>query len=49
VYCFTYEREWIKYENVVSNIFDHLFTIISDFELEVFEEPTGDDFRNLSR
>ncbi|MFQ3174732.1 MAG: miniconductance mechanosensitive channel [Flavobacterium sp.] len=49
IYCFTSEREWVKYESVVSNIFDHLFTIISDFELEVFEEPTGNDFRNLIR
>jgi miniconductance mechanosensitive channel len=49
IYCFTYEREWVKYESVVSNIFDHLFTIISEFELEVFEEPTGNDFRSFIR
>jgi miniconductance mechanosensitive channel len=49
IYCFTYEREWVKYESVVSNIFDHLFTIISEFELEVFEEPTGNDFRSFVR
>jgi miniconductance mechanosensitive channel len=49
VYCFSSEREWVKYESVVSNIFDHLFTIISEFELEVFEEPTGNDFRSFVR
>jgi miniconductance mechanosensitive channel len=49
IYCFTYEREWVKYESVVSNLFDHLFTIISEFELEVFEEPTGNDFRSFIR
>lgn len=49
IYCFTSEREWLKYESVVSNIFDHLYTIISDFQLEVFEEPTGNDFRNFVR
>jgi miniconductance mechanosensitive channel len=27
--------------------FDHLLTITSQFKLEVFEEPTGKDFRNL--
>lgn len=49
IYCFSSEREWIKYENIVSDIFDHLFTITSEFELEVFEEPTGNDFRSLLR
>jgi miniconductance mechanosensitive channel len=47
IYCFSSEKEWLKYETIISDIFDHLFTITSEFELEVFEEPTGNDFRNL--
>ena len=47
IYCFTFEKEWEKYEVVKSDIFDHLLTITSQFKLEVFEEPTGKDFRNL--
>lgn len=49
IYCFSSEREWVKYERIVSDIFDHLYTITSEFELEVFEEPTGNDFRSLIR
>lgn len=49
IYCFSAEKEWLKYENIISDIFDHLFTITSEFELEVFEEPTGKDFRNINR
>jgi miniconductance mechanosensitive channel len=49
IYCFSSEREWVKYENIISDIFDHLFTITSEFGLEVFEEPTGNDFRNFSK
>lgn len=49
IYCFSSEREWIKYENIVSDILDHLFTITSEFGLEVFEEPTGNDFRKFIR
>ena len=49
IYCFSSEKEWLKYENIISDIFDHLFTITSEFELEVFEEPTGNDFRNMNK
>ncbi|RTY88752.1 mechanosensitive ion channel family protein [Flavobacterium sp. RSP15] len=49
IYCFSAEKEWLKYETIISDIFDHLFTITSEFELEVFEEPTGNDFRNFNR
>jgi miniconductance mechanosensitive channel len=47
IYCFTHEKEWEKYEVVKSDIFDHLLTITAQFKLEVFEEPTGRDFRSL--
>ena len=49
IYCFSSEKEWLQYENIISDIFDHLLTITSEFELEVFEEPTGNDFRNITR
>lgn len=49
IYCFSSEREWVKYENIVSDILDHLFTTTSEFGLEVFEEPTGNDFRKFIR
>ena len=48
IYCFTYEQEWVEYEQIKSDIFDHLLTITSQFKLEVFEEPTGKDFRSLA-
>ncbi|WP_016989730.1 mechanosensitive ion channel family protein [Flavobacterium sp. ACAM 123] len=47
IYCFTYEKEWEKYEVITSDIFDHLLTIMSQFQLEIFQEPTGGDFRSL--
>jgi miniconductance mechanosensitive channel len=47
IYCFTYEKTWEKYEGITSDIFDHLLTIMSQFQLEIFEEPTGKDFRSL--
>jgi len=47
IYCFSTEKQWVHYERIVSDIFDHLLTVISEFELEVFEEPTGNDFAKL--
>ena len=47
VYTFTRTTKWIEYENVQSDIFDHLLALIPEFELRVFQVPTGDDFRRL--
>jgi miniconductance mechanosensitive channel len=48
VYCFTKTIEWIPYENIQSDIFDHLLATASLFELEVFQNPSGSDFTQLS-
>lgn len=47
IYCFSSEKDWLKYENIISDIFDHLLTITSEFELEVFEEFTGNKYAQL--
>ena len=30
---------------IQSNIFDHLLAILSEFDLKVFQNPTGNDFK----
>lgn len=47
IYAFSKNKEWVMYENVMSDIFDHLFAIIPSFDLEVFQSPTGSDFVKL--
>lgn len=47
VYCFTKDVRWIYHEKVAADIFDHLLTVASEFELEIFEEPSGADFAKL--
>lgn len=49
IYCFSSEKDWLKYENIISDIFDHLLTITSEFELEVFEEFTGNKYAHLQK
>jgi len=48
VYCFTNTIEWIPYENIQSDIFDHLLAAARLFELEVFQSPSGSDFGRIS-
>jgi miniconductance mechanosensitive channel len=48
IYAFTNDVRWAIYEEVQADIFDHLFAAASEFELRVFQNPTGHDFRNLA-
>ncbi|MFD1552141.1 mechanosensitive ion channel family protein [Putridiphycobacter roseus] len=46
IYCFSKNKEWEVYEEIVADIFDHLFATTKYFELSVFERPTGKSFSN---
>jgi miniconductance mechanosensitive channel len=48
IYCFSKEYEWKKYELVQADIFDHILAVISEFDLRVFQNPSGDDFRAIT-
>ncbi len=48
IYVFSKDQEWSKYESLQADIFDHVLASIPYFELRVFQNPTGDDFRYLS-
>ena len=48
VYAFSKEIAWEKYEAIQSDIFDHILAVVHQFELEIFQNPTGTDFRSLS-
>ena len=41
VYCFSNNIEWVEYEGIQADIFDHLLSSISNFDLEIFQNPTG--------
>lgn len=47
IYAFTNDIRWDVYESIQSDIFDHLFAVAPEFELRVFQNPSGNDFRNL--
>jgi miniconductance mechanosensitive channel len=48
LYFFTNTTNWILYESVQADVFDHVLAIIPEFDLNVFQDPTGTDFCNLA-
>ena len=49
IYVFTNDTDWIRYESIQSDIFDHLMAIVSEFDLKVFQNPSGNDFKSIVR
>jgi len=45
VYAFSKAKIWVEYENIMADIFDHLIASVSFFELEIFELPSGGDYK----
>ncbi len=41
IYAFISNKEWKSYENIVSDIFDHLLASLKTFDLELFEFPSN--------
>ena len=40
IYAFITDKEWKNYENIVSDLFDHLLASLESFDLELFELPS---------
>ncbi|HRZ43420.1 MAG TPA: mechanosensitive ion channel, partial [Bacteroidales bacterium] len=43
VYAFSRIKEWEYYERLQSDLFDHIISIIPEFDLRIFQEPSGRD------
>lgn len=49
LYTFTKTHDWVEYELIMADIFDHLLAAVPFFDLEVFEQPAGSDMRKLAQ
>ena len=49
IYVFTNDTRWAVYENIQSDIFDHLLAIMPEFNLRPFQEPSGANLEAFSR
>lgn len=45
IYAFAYDTAWPGYEIVQSDIFDHILSIAKEFDLRIFQNPTGYDMQ----
>ena len=48
IYCFANTVVWVDYEAIQSDIFDHLYAILPEFDLRVFQNPSGRDLQLLA-
>jgi miniconductance mechanosensitive channel len=48
IYGFTNETAWGTYEDIQSDIFDHIMAIVPEFGLRLFQNPSGEDLRKLA-
>lgn len=47
LYIFAKTTDWVTYEMIQAEIFDHLLAAAQNFDLRVFQEPTGLDFSSF--
>ena len=47
IYCFSNDIAWVNYESIQSDIMDHLLAAVDQFDLKVFQNPTGGDFSRV--
>lgn len=44
IYVFSTDYEWANYEAIQADILDHIMAVVPEFELRVFQNPSGSDF-----
>ncbi len=49
VYCFANTTDWVDYEAIQADIFDHLFAIAPHFDLRIFQHPSGFDWQGQKK
>ena len=41
VYCFSAKTDWISYEAIQNDIFDHIYAVVKQFDLKVYQRPSS--------
>jgi miniconductance mechanosensitive channel len=47
IYVFSKDQVWANYEAIQADIFDHILAVVAEFDLSIFQNPSGADFRVL--
>ena len=48
IYVFCSDIRWAHYEAIQADIFDHILAVLPEFDLRVFQSPSGNDFQALT-
>jgi len=48
LYFFTDTVVWVDYERIQSDVFDHVLAVIPEFDLRVFQNPSGSASRSCA-
>ena len=48
IYIFTKTTAWVAYESIQADIFDHILAVLPEFDLRIFQSPSGNDFQALT-
>ena len=41
IYCYSSKTEWTAYEAIQNDIFDHIYAVVNQFDLKVFQRPSS--------
>lgn len=47
IYVFTNDTRWAIYESIQSDIFDHLYSVMQEFDLQPYQSPSGQDLKGI--
>ncbi|MEN8135429.1 MAG: mechanosensitive ion channel domain-containing protein [Thermodesulfobacteriota bacterium] len=47
IYVFSNDQAWANYEAIQADIFDHLLAAVPEFDLKVFQYPSGSDLAGI--
>lgn len=48
IYVFSSDQNWANYEGIQADIMDHVLAVLPEFELRVYQAPSGADLAQLS-
>ncbi|NQU88481.1 MAG: mechanosensitive ion channel [Mariniphaga sp.] len=48
IYVFSKDKRWANYESIQADIFDHILAVIPEFELKVYQTPSGEDLKIIT-
>lgn len=48
IYAFSNNKEWVSYENIQSDIFDHVFAVVGMFDLKIYQKPSSNTLEKIN-